>query len=134
MVLAGVAIALAARRFSERHNDYVAIMKSLGATSGAVNRLYGRSLLLLGLFATAAGCLLGWSIQALFFGLQIGHLRHQPVVHRLQDVVDLVVVRVGQNRVGADPADDVPVGVVVGGGVGALRIRTSAPAEVAKDL
>ncbi|MEP5323867.1 ABC transporter permease, partial [Marinobacter alexandrii] len=60
VVLAGVAIALAAGRFSERHNDYVAIMKSLGATSGSINFLYGRSLLLLGGIATVAGCLLGW--------------------------------------------------------------------------
>jgi putative ABC transport system permease protein len=78
VVLAGVAIALAARRFSERHNDYVAIMKSLGATSGAVNRLYGSSLLLLGLVATAVGCLLGWSIQALFFKLFAGQLPVEP--------------------------------------------------------
>jgi putative ABC transport system permease protein len=78
VVLAGVAIALAARRFSERHTDYVAIMKSLGATSGVINRLYGRSLLLLGLFATAAGCLLGWSIQALFFSLFADQLPVQP--------------------------------------------------------
>lgn len=69
VVLAGVAIALAARRFSERHNDYVAIMKSLGATSKRVNRLYGGSLLLLGGIATAVGCFLGWGIQALFFSL-----------------------------------------------------------------
>ena len=69
VVLAGVAIALAARRFSERHNDYVAIMKSLGATSGSVNRLYGSSLLLLGVVATALGCLAGWGMQAAFFGL-----------------------------------------------------------------
>lgn len=66
VVLAGVAVALAARRFSERHHDYVAIMKSLGTTSGAINRLYGSSLLLLGMLATALGCLLGWGIQALF--------------------------------------------------------------------
>ena len=78
VVLAGVAIALAARRFSERHNDYVAIMKSLGATSARVNRLYGGSLLLLGLVATAIGCSLGWGIQALFFALFSDQLPVQP--------------------------------------------------------
>lgn len=67
VVLAGVAIALAARRFSERHNDYVAIMKSLGATSTTIARLYGRSLLLLGIAATVTGCALGWGMQATFF-------------------------------------------------------------------
>ncbi|WP_232059228.1 ABC transporter permease [Kineobactrum salinum] len=69
VVLAGVAIALAARRFSERHNDYVAIMKSLGATSSTIARLYGRSLLLLGVIATITGCLLGWGMQAAFFNV-----------------------------------------------------------------
>lgn len=78
VVLAGVAIALAARRFSERHNDYVAIMKSLGATSGRVNRLYGGSLLLLGTVATVIGCFLGWGIQALFFTLFADQLPVQP--------------------------------------------------------
>ena len=63
VVLAGVAVALAARRFSERHHDYVAIIKSLGATSGTVDRLYGSSLLLLGL--------LGYGIGA-GFGLRSG--------------------------------------------------------------
>ena len=78
VVLAGVAIALAAGRFSERHNDYVAIMKSLGATSGSINLLYGRSLLLLGGLATLAGCMLGWGIQALFFKLFADQLPVQP--------------------------------------------------------
>jgi putative ABC transport system permease protein len=78
VVLAGVAIALAARRFSERHNDYVAIMKSLGATSGAVDRLYGSSLVMLGVLATATGCLLGWGMQALFFRLFAEQLPLQP--------------------------------------------------------
>ncbi|TDG14248.1 FtsX-like permease family protein [Seongchinamella unica] len=78
VVLAGVAIALAAGRFSERHNDYVAIMKSLGATSASINLLYGRSLLLLGALATAAGCLLGWGIQALFFSVFAEQLPVQP--------------------------------------------------------
>jgi putative ABC transport system permease protein len=78
VVLAGVAVALAARRFSERHNDYVAIMKSLGATAGTINRLYGSSLLLLGAVATIAGCLLGWAMQALFFQLFADQLPVQP--------------------------------------------------------
>lgn len=78
VVLAGVAIALAARRFSERHNDYVAIMRSLGATAGAINRLYGSSLVLLGVLATAAGCLLGWALQAAFFDLFGDRLPVQP--------------------------------------------------------
>lgn len=78
VVLAGVAVALAARRFSERHHDYVAIIKSLGATSMTVNRLYGSSLLLLGAIATVLGCLLGWGIQALFFYLFAEQLPVQP--------------------------------------------------------
>ena len=77
VVLAGVAIALAARRFSERHTDYVAIMKSLGASSAAVNRLYGNSLVLLGVGATALGCAAGWVMQAGFFALFADQL---PVV------------------------------------------------------
>jgi putative ABC transport system permease protein len=67
VVLAGVAIALAARRFSERHTDYVAIMKSLGATSSRIAALYGGSLIVLGVTATVAGCLFGWGLQAGFF-------------------------------------------------------------------
>ncbi|MAT92106.1 MAG: permease [Halioglobus sp.] len=78
VVLAGVAVALAARRFSERHTDYVAILKSLGATSGRINRLYGSSLLLLGALATLAGCALGWGLQALFFELFGAQLPLQP--------------------------------------------------------
>jgi putative ABC transport system permease protein len=69
VVLAGVAIALAALRFSQRHGNYVAILKSLGATGAVIDRLYGGGLLLLGLLASAAGCLLGWGLQALFFRL-----------------------------------------------------------------
>jgi putative ABC transport system permease protein len=78
VVLAAVAIALAARRFSERHNDYVAILKSLGATSRRISWLYGSSLFLLGLAATLLGCLLGWGIQDLFFRLFGDQLPVQP--------------------------------------------------------
>lgn len=67
VVLAGVAVALAARRFSRRHYDYVAVMKSLGATAGQINLLYGLSFLMLGLLATLLGWSLGWGIQQLVF-------------------------------------------------------------------
>ncbi len=78
VVLAGVAIALAARRFSERHYDYVAIMKSLGTVSGKINRMYGLSLLLLGAVATLIGSALGWGLQALFFTVFAEALPVQP--------------------------------------------------------
>ena len=78
VVLAGVAIALAAKRFSERHYDYVAIMKSLGSTSGQINRLYASSLLLIGIVATVGGSLTGWGMQALFFDLFADQLPLEP--------------------------------------------------------
>lgn len=78
VILAAVAVALAARRFSERHYDYVAIMKSLGATSSRIARLYFRSLIMLGLLATVLGCALGWALQAAFFVLFAEQLPVQP--------------------------------------------------------
>ena len=78
VVLAAIAIAMAARRFSERHYDYVAIMKSLGATSGLIGRLYGSNLLMIGALATVGGCALGWGLQALFFQLFAGQLPVLP--------------------------------------------------------
>jgi len=69
VVLAAAAIALAARRFSVRHTDHVAVMKSLGSSRQQIARLYGGSLLLLGLLATCLGWALGWLIQAVFFRL-----------------------------------------------------------------
>ncbi len=64
--LAGIAIALAARRYSERHYDYVAMMKSLGATSSRIMSIYSMNLLLLATIATVIGCGIGWLIQTLF--------------------------------------------------------------------
>ena len=78
VVLAGVAIALAARRFSERHYDYVAIMKSLGADSRRINRIYASSLLLIGTSATAVGSGLGWAMQYSFFELFADALPVEP--------------------------------------------------------
>ena len=66
VVLAAAAITLASRRFGERHTQYVAILKSLGAQSPEIASLYGRSLFWIGLFGTLIGCLLGWVLQEAF--------------------------------------------------------------------
>lgn len=69
LLLAGVAIAIAARQFSERHTDQVALLKSLGLGVNAVRRLYMSQLLWLGVLAGLAGCLLGEILQRLLCNL-----------------------------------------------------------------
>lgn len=63
VVLAGVAIALTARRYSERHYDYVAIMKTLGCTAGRVMFIYLSIQTALALGAIALGGALGWLVH-----------------------------------------------------------------------
>jgi putative ABC transport system permease protein len=63
-VLAGVAIALATRRFVERHLDGVAVMRCLGATQGRLLQLFAAEFGLLGLLGCALGALAGYAAQA----------------------------------------------------------------------
>ena len=65
VLLAGVAIALTARRYSERHFDYVAILKTLGCTSGQIMSLYLSIQVLLLVAAIVIGSVLGWAIHGL---------------------------------------------------------------------
>ncbi len=65
VLLAGVAIALTARRYSERHFDYVAILKTLGCTSGQIMSLYMSIQVVLVLVSIVLGSFLGWGIHAL---------------------------------------------------------------------
>ncbi len=60
IVLAAIAIALAARRYSERHYDVSAMLRCLGATHGAIVRIYGYQLLMLTAATVILGLLLGW--------------------------------------------------------------------------
>lgn len=60
VVLAAVAVALAARRYSQRHLDPCAVMRCLGATQGFLLRVYLWQFLLLGGIASVTGCLLGY--------------------------------------------------------------------------
>lgn len=63
VLLAGVAIAIAARQFSERHTNQVALMKSLGASATKIRQLYLGQLFILGGVASALGLLLGCTIE-----------------------------------------------------------------------
>ena len=63
IVLAGVAVAMAARRYSERHFDMSAMLRCMGATQRELLGLYLPQLLVIGLLASAIGCFLGWVAQ-----------------------------------------------------------------------
>jgi putative ABC transport system permease protein len=64
VVLAGVALALAARHFISRHLDACAMMRCLGASQAQVLRIFLFQFLLLGACAVLAGGLLGYMAQA----------------------------------------------------------------------
>jgi putative ABC transport system permease protein len=63
-ILAGAAMALAARRFVSRHLDGCAVMRCLGAQQGQVLRLFLYQFILLGVLAVLAGGLLGYATQS----------------------------------------------------------------------
>ena len=63
VVLAGVAIALAAQRYSLRHYDHVAIMKTLGATPRSVDLIFVTIFVTLGSIATLFGAAIGYGMQ-----------------------------------------------------------------------
>lgn len=63
VMLAGVAIAMGARRYSLRHYDTSAMLRSLGATQRDILALYLPQLLVLGLAASALGCAVGFAAQ-----------------------------------------------------------------------
>jgi putative ABC transport system permease protein len=63
VVLAGVAIALAAQRYSLRHFDHVAILKTLGATPNGIDGLFITIFVTLGIAATFLGSAVGYGTQ-----------------------------------------------------------------------
>lgn len=63
VVLAGIAIALAAQRYSLRHYDHVAILKTLGATPNGIDGLFLTIFITLGIVATLFGSLVGYGTQ-----------------------------------------------------------------------
>ncbi len=59
VLLAGVAVALSARRYARRHYDHVAVLKTLGATPSQVQWGYTLVLLIVGVAGAIAGLALG---------------------------------------------------------------------------
>lgn len=60
VILAAVAVALAARRYMQRHLDPCAVMRCLGATQVFLLRVFLAQFALLGLFSALLGCVLGY--------------------------------------------------------------------------
>jgi len=69
VMLAGVAIALAARRFAQRHLNHCAIMRCVGATQGLISQIYALQMIALGLIGCGFGCLLGYFVHGFFVEL-----------------------------------------------------------------
>lgn len=63
VVVAAAAVALAARRFIQRHLDGCAIMRCLGASQPTILRLYLYHFLTVGWVVSGLGCLLGFVAQ-----------------------------------------------------------------------
>jgi putative ABC transport system permease protein len=72
VVLAGVAIAMAARRYSARHYDMSAMLRCLGCSQRDILFIYLPQPLALGVLASAAGCALGFAVQELIYYLVRG--------------------------------------------------------------
>ena len=71
VLIAGVAIATATRRYSERHFNSTAILRCLGYKQKDILWLYANQFIVLGTLGSAAGCLFGWFAQeALFLALK----------------------------------------------------------------
>lgn len=63
VLISGVAIAIAARRYSQRQMDYVAILRSLGAQPGFIIGLYSWQLFWFGLVTSLLGVFTGYLAQ-----------------------------------------------------------------------
>jgi putative ABC transport system permease protein len=65
VALSAVAVALACRRYVNRHRQAVAVMRCLGASQGDMLWLHLSQFFALALLAGLAGCALGWLTQEL---------------------------------------------------------------------
>ena len=87
VLLAGAAIAVSSRRYVDRRLDTAALMRCLGANQRTITSVFSLQVLLVGLAASAVGCLLGLAAQSVlvevFSSLLLASLpvpSFQPVV------------------------------------------------------
>ena len=78
IILAAVSIAVAAQRYSQRHFDPVAIMKTLGASGPMIRKIYVLQILFIAVLGIVLGIIMGLIIQ-------------QVVVWALADQVDVTL-------------------------------------------
>lgn len=74
VILAGVALALASKRYAARQLSHVALLKTLGLTPVNISRLYAGNLFILGLIVVLLGLGLGWFLHWAFLELFSGLL------------------------------------------------------------
>ncbi len=71
VLISGVAIAMATRRYTERHFNATALLRCMGCKQREIVWLYSSQFVMLGLVASSVGCLLGWfAQQGLFYLLR----------------------------------------------------------------
>jgi len=99
VILAAVAVALATRCYSQRHLDPAAVMRCLGATRGALLRICLWQFALIGVAASAAGCLLGFAahfvLHAALASLLASPLPPPSLLPALQGMLVGVLLLVG---------------------------------------
>ena len=72
VILAGIAVASATRRYVARHLDSSALMRCFGATQPQITLLFGVQMLALGLVASLVGCVVGYAAQEVLAHLLAG--------------------------------------------------------------
>ena len=72
VLIAAVAVALGARRFSQRQQPAIAVMRCCGATQGAVTKLLVIEFMVVALVGSAVGLVVGWVAQMALVNIMQG--------------------------------------------------------------
>jgi len=130
VLISAVAVALAAGRFMMRHRDGIAVMRCLGAVQAQIARMLLLEFTLVGLFASAAGCLLGYVVHqglvAALGGLIDTQLPAPSAVPAFQGLVTGVLLLLGFALPSLARLRHVPPARVLRRDADTLRMRSAA--------